>query len=88
VCIRTFTANEVGWEPGVRFEDSRYYLIVQARPVDEVLAMPECTCHGLVADGTDRQLIGTGKPSEGTKLVMVREYLERPSKKHPRAGGS
>jgi hypothetical protein len=43
VCIRTFTANEVGWEPGVRFENSRYYLIIQARPVDEVLAMPECT---------------------------------------------
>jgi hypothetical protein len=33
-------------------------------------------------------LIGTGKPTEGTKLVMVREYLERPCKKYPRAGGS
>jgi hypothetical protein len=50
VCVRTFTANEVGWEPGVRFEDSRYYLIVQARPVDEVLAMPGCTRDRPVAD--------------------------------------
>jgi hypothetical protein len=83
VCVRTFTANEVGWEPGVRFEDSRYYLIVQARPVDEVLAMPGCLVTGLSADATDRQLIGTGKPSTGTRLVLVKEYLERPSKKHP-----
>jgi hypothetical protein len=84
VCVRTYTGNEVTWEPGVRFEDSRYWVIQQARPVDDVLDLPGCLVSELPADATDRTVIGTGKPTSNTKLALVREYIERPSRKHPR----
>jgi hypothetical protein len=84
VCIRTYTSNEVGWEPGVRFDDSRWWIIQQARPVDEVLDMPGVLVSELSPDATDRSVIGSGKPTSNTKLVMVTEYLERPSRKHAR----
>jgi len=84
ICIRTYTANEVGWEPGQRFEDSRWFMIQQARPVDEVLRMPGILAEALSPDGTDRQVIGTGKPTANTRLVLVVEYLERPSLRYPR----
>jgi hypothetical protein len=87
VCIRTYTSNQVGWEPGVRFEDSRWWVIQQARPVDEVLEMTGCLVSELAADATDRTVIGSGMPTSNTKLVLVTEYLERPSKKHRTAGG-
>lgn len=80
ICIRTYTANEVGWEPGVRFEDSRWYMIQQARPLAEVERLAGFP---LSANGTDRQVIGTGKPTSNTKLVLVHEYLERPSPSSP-----
>jgi hypothetical protein len=79
ICIRTYTANEVGWEPGQRFEDSRWYIIQQARPIAEV---ERIAGFPLSPDGTDRQVIGSGKPSSNTKLVLVIEYLERPSLKY------
>ena len=79
--IRTYTANEVGWEPGVRFDDSRWHFIQQARPLVEVERM--CGFK-LSANGTDRQVIGTGKPTSNTELCIVTEYLERPSAKFPK----
>jgi hypothetical protein len=84
VCVRTYTGNEVGWEPGVRFEDSRWWVIQQARPVDECPRDAGCLVSELAADATDRTVIGSGKPTSNTKLVLVREYLERPMPKHPK----
>jgi hypothetical protein len=40
VGIRTFTGNEVGWENGVEFDRSPWHVIVQARPLDEMMACP------------------------------------------------
>jgi hypothetical protein len=84
ICIRVFTSNEVGWEPGVRFHDSSWWMIQQARPVDQVLAMPGILVSELSPDATDRAVIGSGKPTSNTKLVLVQEYFERPSEKQPR----
>jgi hypothetical protein len=82
ICIRTYTSNQVGWEPGVRFEDSRWWFIQQARPVDDVLAMPGCLVNELSPDATDKTVIGSGNPTSNTKLVLTQEYLERPSDKY------
>lgn len=81
VCIRTYTGNQVCWEPGVRFDDSEWWMIQQARPVDEVLAMPGILVSELTADAKDKTVIGSGTPTAHTKLVLVTEYLERPSDK-------
>lgn len=80
ICIRTYTANEVGWEPGVRFDESRWYFIQQARSIEEVERM--CGMK-LTPNATDRSVIGTGKPSSNTRLVLVHEYLERPCPQYP-----
>jgi hypothetical protein len=84
ICIRIYTGNEVTWEPGVRFKDSQWWVIQQARPVDDVLAQPGCLVSELAADATDKTVIGSGKPTSNTKLVLVQEYFERPSDKHRR----
>jgi hypothetical protein len=57
-------------------------MIQQARPVDKILATPGCLVSELAADATDRTVIGSGKPTSNTKLVLVQEYFERPSEKH------
>jgi hypothetical protein len=36
----------------------------------------------LVANATDKTVIGSGQPTSNTNLVIVYEYLERPSKKY------
>lgn len=80
VKIRTFTSGEVGWEPGVRFEDSRYWVIRQARSLTDLRSEPGVIHpEKLTADGSDRMIIGSGKPTDNTDLVIVTEYLERPS---------
>jgi hypothetical protein len=40
VAHKVLSANEVYWEPGVDFDNSRWYCIEQARVKDEVEAMP------------------------------------------------
>lgn len=81
--IRTkiLSANEVYWEPGVDFEESRWYCIEQARPIDEVKAMPGYLGGSLASDATD-----SDAPTEGdkTNLTLVTEYFERPSQENTR----
>lgn len=85
VKIRTFTSGEVGWEPGVRFEDSRYWVIRQARSLTDLRSEPGVIKpEKLIADGTDRRIIGSGKPTDNTDLVIVTEYLERPNARNRR----
>lgn len=82
LCIRTYTGNEVGWEPGARFEESRWYFIQQAVPLDEILAMPGLLTQEIAADATDPVIIGKGTPPANTKMALKTEYLERPGPKH------
>jgi hypothetical protein len=85
ICVRVYGANQVGWEPGVRYEDSPYYIVVSARPIEEVLAMPDILVTDLPADATSTNITGgLAKPKGATKLCMVTEYLERPSVQNPR----
>lgn len=83
ICVRTYSANEVGWEPGVAFEDSRWYIVVQARPVDVVKEMEGYLTGDLNADAQATRALGSSSP-RGGKLVLVTEYLERPSQKYPK----
>lgn len=85
ICIRVYGSNQVGWEPGVKFEDSRYWIVQCAEPVDEVLATPGCLVSTIAADASGSQIAGTGKPSTGTsKLALITRYLERPSASKPK----
>jgi hypothetical protein len=84
IALRVFGPNQVAWEPGVQFEDSRYHVIFQARPVHDVMSEPDHVGGQLVADAVSNDIVGSSrKTQEGTNLVMVTEYLERPSAKNP-----
>jgi hypothetical protein len=71
----------VTWEPGVQFDDSPWYAIDHARPKDQVECEPDFIGGELTADA-DTSVVGGAKKPKGGNLVMVTEYLERPSIKH------
>lgn len=74
--------QEVFWEPGVQFEDSPWWGIENARPVEVVEAEPGFIGPGLTADADSSDKGGTRKKEAGSKLVMVTEFLERPCAKY------
>jgi hypothetical protein len=75
VRIRTFGPNEVYWEPGVSFDLSRWHAVEQARPVEEIKELPGYLEGDLAEDAQSKK----GQ----SKLVLVTDYLERPSLKNP-----
>lgn len=84
ICVRVFGANECFWEPGVPFDLSPWHVIEQARPLDEVKQMEGYVGGELTADADTRQLSHRGSKASGSKrLVLVTEYLERPSPAKP-----
>lgn len=79
-----YSGLEVYWEPGVQFEDSRWYAIDHARPKDQVECEEDYIGGELTADADTSTTPGAKtKKAKGSQLVMVTEYLERPSAKHP-----
>lgn len=81
VRVLILSANEVYWEPGSDFEDSRWFVIEQAVPIDVIKETPGYLGGDeLTADASDMESPVDNKP---TDLVLRKEYLERPSAKHP-----
>ena len=80
VKVLVLDGNQVGWEPGMDFEDSPWWIIQRARNVDEVKEIPGYIGGNLKPDSTDAEL-----PDERPRdnLVLVTEYLERPTAKNP-----
>lgn len=79
--IRTFGPNEVFWEPGIKFEESPWHGIRQARDLDATMEMDGYVGGKLEADG---QKAETSDPdSAQERLVLVTEYLERPTRNRP-----
>ncbi len=84
ICIRVYGPNEVGWEPGVQFDDSRYLYIEQAVSMDEVKSWPGFDGLPLTPDAEKSDLAGAQKNRQAEQnLVLVRHHLERPSKRYP-----
>ncbi len=78
--ILLFNSNEVIWEPGVAFYDSRWYATQQARPMSEIRAMEGYNGQPLSADAR------TGKlPTDPVRAdrAMVTMYFARPCAKYP-----
>lgn len=73
-------ATEVYWEPGVPFDDARWYAVEQAKYVGDVAAMDGFDDLPLTPDASTND---NPVKREGEKLVMVTDYLERPSKNRP-----
>lgn len=72
--------NEVGWEPGTDFYDSRWYYTHNARPMSTVRDLEGYTGAHLSADARLSDL-PTDAPRDD--MCMVTMYFERPSAEHP-----
>lgn len=83
VRIEVLGPNEVGWEQGVRFEDSRWYIVRRAMSLDRAKQIPGFVPGvKLTADAGADGTIGSNH-KETQHMVMVTDYLERPCKAYP-----
>lgn len=84
VRIKVLHANQVMWEPGIKFDDSRWHAVQDARTPDEVKALPGYMGPGkLLPDSISSPYGSLSSEKRGAELVMVTEYLERPCPKYP-----
>jgi hypothetical protein len=82
VCIETYSANDVGWEPGVDFDRSRWHFVRSGKTPDEVYSLDGYLGGAVTPDATPGDTTSR-KARQQAKLVMVYDYLERPSLKYP-----
>lgn len=84
VRVHIYGKNECYWEPGLRFEESGWHVIEQAREIENVKASPDYTGPDkLTPDANARALSMRRNSGDKAKLVLVSEYLERPSPEYP-----
>lgn len=85
VRIRKLSGNEVGWEPGVDFEDARWCFIRNARPIDELENDPEFLGGKLTADASEAVIYSRSDRVKGDakNLVLTIEFFERPCPDYP-----
>lgn len=82
--VRALRQEQVGWEPGVEFERSRWYVIRLTEATAEIPKIPGYVGPETVtADALPFQL--NAKDAQGQRsLAFVYHYLERPSMEHPK----
>lgn len=85
VKMRVYGPQDVMWEPGVRFEDSPYHIVVQDQPIEQVRYTAGFLGGELSADASRLEAgrRGWGK-ANNTRLVRVYTYLEKPCPRYPR----
>jgi hypothetical protein len=84
VKIKTYGPQDVMWEPGVRFEDSPYHIVVQDQTLQEVVNTPGFNGANVPTDAESSKngRRGYGKATN-TQLTRTYTYLERPTKSFP-----
>lgn len=81
--VRTYTRNQVTWEPGVDFEDSPWIGIEQAVPLDELYDMDGYLGGTLIPDAQTGDTPRSDQSADLSNLALRRDYLERPCPKYP-----
>jgi hypothetical protein len=79
--ILVLSGNQVYSETGVDFEESKWFAIERARPIDEVQELPGYCGGKLVPDASTSDIPSDRDTSDN--LVMVTEYFERPCPRYP-----
>lgn len=83
--VKVYGPQDVMWEPGVRYEDSPYHIVVQDMTLQDVVNLPGFLGRAVYPDsevvrGARR---GWSRP-RNSQLVRVYSYLEKPSRKFVR----
>jgi hypothetical protein len=79
--LLVFDGNQVFWQPGCDFYESRWWAIERAMPVEEAEQIPGFVGGKLAADATTAEVPTDRRDSDD--FVLVTEYLERPCPKYP-----
>lgn len=80
--VLVLNGNEVYWEAGCDFNDSRWYAIERARSIDDVKETPGFIQGEELAPDASTSDIPNDRDG-ANNLVMVTEYFERPCPKYP-----
>lgn len=80
--VRVFGGNQVFWEPGVNFDESRWHAVEQAMDPKDIEEMDGYEGGKLIPDASSGDKTTKDTPQQA-KLVMVTDYLERPSPSNP-----
>jgi hypothetical protein len=73
------TRSEVGWEPQVDFDDSRWHMIERAMLKEEIKRIPGfITGTELLPDASTADV-----PKKTDEMVLVTQFLERPCPDYP-----
>lgn len=80
ICLDVYSPDEVYWEPGQKYERSKWFCIEQARPVYDVYKMGGYIGGKLTPDSTNSDVLNKGQ--QGSHLVLVTEYFEPPSQQN------
>lgn len=81
VRYRVLGRNEVSWEPGVDYEESPWFAVEYAKPVDAIKKENGYLGGDLSPDADARKI--TNQKSQQSNLVMVAEFFERPCPDYP-----
>jgi len=82
VKILTLSGNEAYWEAGVKFRESPWHAFERAEPLDLVMKYPGYLGGPLSADASTSDVPNDAEGRD--HMVMVTNYLERPSQKNPK----
>lgn len=79
--ILSLHGNQVYWEPGCKFRESRWWAIERAVPKETIEEMPGYLPGDLKADASTSDIPTDDKPSD--QMVLLTSYYERPCPKYP-----
>lgn len=85
--VTIYSGLEVLWEPGVDFEQSRWYAVEHVRSIEEIEDEPgflKIANGKLQPDASTSSSRNTAREKKGSKLAVVAEYFERPCPKYPK----
>lgn len=86
--VTIYSGLEVLWEPGVDFENSRWYAVEHVRAIEELedepgfLKVPEGKLQPDASTASSGRT--TAREKKGSKLCVTTEYFERPCPKYPK----
>lgn len=83
VKVRVFGAADTMWEPGVRFEDSPYHIIVQDMTIQELVNIPGFYGEAVPTDAEISRKRRGVTQAKNLDLVRVYTYLEKPTRTYP-----
>ena len=83
VRIRVAGVNDVFWEPGQRFEDTRWYALQYAMPIDQIEAEPGYIGPKSLRPDASFANVGRAPRENISNLCVVTEYFQRPSPEEP-----